>query len=156
MNIVRLEVSESEYRVEARADERLLNLLRDRLGLMGTKEGCGIGECGACTVLMNGRAVNACMVPAGSAEGASILTIEGLESPDGGLHPIQQAYMDAGAVQCGYCTPGMIMSTLALLQEHPKPKDEQIKEALSGNLCRCTGYTQIVDAVRLASGTAKS
>jgi carbon-monoxide dehydrogenase small subunit len=155
-NIVELEVNGRVYGVEARADERLLDLLRDRLGLMGTKEGCGIGECGACTVIMNGKAVNACMVPAGSAEGARILTIEGLEGPGGKLHPIQQAYIDAGAVQCGYCTPGMIMSTFALLKKHPDPKDEEIKEALSGNLCRCTGYTQIIDAVRLASGAEKS
>jgi len=134
-----------------RADERLLDLLRDRLGLLGTKEGCGIGECGACTVLLDGKAVNSCMVPAGAAQGCSVQTIEGLQKPDGELHPIQQAYIDAGAVQCGFCTPGMIMSSLELLSEHLKPTDGQIKEALSGNLCRCTGYAQIIDAVNLAT-----
>ena len=151
-NLVTLEVNGRTHQVEARADERLLDLLRDHLGLMGTKEGCGIGECGACTVLLDGKPVNSCMVPAGSAEGCRVLTIEGLEGPDGALHPIQQSYIDAGAVQCGFCTPGMIMSTLALLSEHPDPSDEQIKEALSGNLCRCTGYLQIIEAVRMAAG----
>ncbi len=149
---VTLEVNGREYSVPVRADERLLDLLRDRLSLMGTKEGCGIGECGACTVIMNGKTVNSCMVPAGSAQGAKILTIEGVESPSGELHPIQQSYIDAGAVQCGFCTPGMIMSTYALLAENRKPSDEQIKEALSGNLCRCTGYAQIIEAVHLAAG----
>jgi carbon-monoxide dehydrogenase small subunit len=149
--MVTLDVNGREYRVETTAKERLLDLLRDHLGLLGTKEGCGIGECGACTVIMNGKPVNACMVAAGSAQGARILTIEGLEGPKGTLHPIQQSYIDAGAVQCGFCTPGMIMSTFALLSEHPEPTDEQIKEALSGNLCRCTGYVQIIEAVRMAA-----
>jgi carbon-monoxide dehydrogenase small subunit len=149
--LVTLNVNGQDYKVESRADERLLDLLREGLGLMGTKEGCGIGECGACTVLMEGKPVNACMVAAGSAEGTRIVTIEGLEGPDGALHPIQQSYIDAGAVQCGFCTPGMIMSTYALLSEYPKPTDEQIKDALSGNLCRCTGYLQIIAAVRMAS-----
>ncbi len=156
---VTLEVNGREYSAAIRPDERLVDLLRDRLSLMGTKEGCGIGECGACTVIMNGKTVNSCMVPAGSAQGAKILTIEGVESPSGELHPIQQSYIDAGAVQCGFCTPGMIMSTYALLAEHKKPTDGQIKEALSGNLCRCTGYAQIIEAVHLAAeklGTAKA
>ncbi len=153
---VSLRVNGREHRVETSPDERLLDLLRNRLGLMGTKEGCGVGECGACTVLIDGRPVNACLVLAGSAEGAHILTIEGLEGPHGALHAIQQGYVEAGAVQCGFCTPGMIMSTYALLSEHPQPTDEQIKEALTGNLCRCTGYIQIIDAVRMAAGRLAS
>lgn len=136
--------------------ERLLDLLRNRLGLTGTKEGCGIGECGACTVLLNGRAVNSCMVPAGSLQNVEVLTIEGLQTTRGELHPIQQAFIDAGAVQCGFCTPGMIMSTLALLKHNSSPTDDEIKEALSGNLCRCTGYVQIVEAVRLAAGVIRT
>jgi carbon-monoxide dehydrogenase small subunit len=150
-NTVSLEVNGRPCRVEVRPDERLLDLLRDRLGLMGTKEGCGIGECGACTVLLDGEAVNACMVPAASMDGRRVLTIEGLEGPRGELHPIQQAYIDAGAVQCGFCTPGMIMSTFALLSKHPQPSHQEIKQALSGNLCRCTGYIQIFEAVQRAA-----
>jgi carbon-monoxide dehydrogenase small subunit len=148
---VRLRVNGAERSVQARPDARLLDVLRDQLGLFGTKEGCGIGECGACTVLLNGKTVNSCMVLAGSAQGAIVWTVEGLEGPGGELHPIQQAYIDAGAVQCGFCTPGMIMSTLALLLASAKPGDDEIKEALSGNLCRCTGYVQIIDAVRMAA-----
>ncbi len=149
--MVSLTVNGNPYAIEVAPHARLLDLLRDALHLLGSKEGCGIGECGACTVLMNGKPVNSCMVLAGSAQGSQILTIEGVAGIDGKLHPIQQAYIDAGAVQCGFCTPGMIMSTLALLMQHPEPTDDQIKEALSGNLCRCTGYVQIFNAVRLAS-----
>ena len=151
MNTVSLNVNGRAYRVEVRPEERLLDLLRDRLGLTGTKEGCGIGECGACTVLLDGEAVNACMVAAASVDGQRVLTIEGLEGPRGELHPIQQAYIDAGAVQCGFCTPGMIMSTVALLGKHAQPSEPEIKQALSGNLCRCTGYIQIFEAVQRAA-----
>jgi aerobic carbon-monoxide dehydrogenase small subunit len=129
----------------------LLELLRDRLELMGTKSGCESGECGACTVIVNGKAVNSCLFPAPEVEGASVTTIEGLARPTGELHPIQAAFVEKGAVQCGYCTPGMIMSSKALLDENPNPTDDEIRHALAGNMCRCTGYVQIVDAVRAAA-----
>jgi carbon-monoxide dehydrogenase small subunit len=135
---------------EVDADLRLLDLLRDELVLTGTKEGCGEGECGACTVILDGRAVNSCLVVAAQADGAEILTIEGL-SAGGKLHPIQQAYVEAGGTQCGFCTPGFILSTYALLKRVAHPTDEEIHSALEGNLCRCTGYTKILDAVRLAA-----
>ena len=128
------------------ANRTLLSLLRDDLHLKGVKEGCGVGECGACTVLMNGKAVNACMVLAPKADGAVITTIEGL-GDDKHLHPLQQAFIEHGAVQCGFCTPGMILSAKALLDENPHPTRLEIREGISGNLCRCTGYQQIVDAI---------
>jgi len=129
---------------------RLLDLLREQLHLTGTKEGCGEGECGACTVLVDGRPVNSCLLLAVQADGSEILTIEGLASGDR-LHPIQQAFVECGAVQCGFCTPGFIMSTYALLLHTPNPSDEEIRFALEGNLCRCTGYEKILEAVRLAA-----
>jgi len=128
-------------------DMNLLNFLREELGLTGTKEGCGSGDCGACTVIVDGKSVNSCLYPAVLAEGRSILTIEGLES-NGELHRIQKAFIDHAAVQCGFCTPGMIMSVYALLQDNPKPTEAEIRRAISGNICRCTGYQQIVDAVQ--------
>lgn len=127
----------------------LLDLLRDRLALTGTKEGCGIGECGACTVLLDGKPVTSCLVLAVEAEGHDIETIEG-EAVGGELSVLQQAFIDAGATQCGFCTPGMIMSARALLNRTPNPSDEEIVEAIAGNLCRCTGYEAIVDAIRIA------
>lgn len=128
------------------ANRTLLSVLREDLHLTGVKEGCGVGECGACTVLMNGKAVNACMVLAPKADGSEITTIEGLGN-ETHLHPLQKAFMKHGAVQCGFCTPGMILSAKALLDENPNPTRLEIREGISGNLCRCTGYQQIVDAI---------
>lgn len=128
----------------------LLELLRRGLALTGPKDGCSAGECGACTVLLNGEPVNACLVLAVEADGAEVVTVEGL-SRDGRLDPLQQAFLDEGAVQCGYCTPGMLISARALLARTPRPTEEQIREALVGNLCRCTGYVRIVRAVQKAA-----
>jgi carbon-monoxide dehydrogenase small subunit len=124
----------------------LLDVLRYELGLTGAKEACGKGECGACTVLVGGRAVSSCITPAMKAMNKEVLTIEGLGSP-GKLHPIQEAFIERGATQCGFCTPGMILSAKALLDENPTPTEEEVKVGLSGNLCRCTGYVKIVEAV---------
>jgi aerobic carbon-monoxide dehydrogenase small subunit len=144
-------VNGDEVEVLVAPQARLLDVIRGPLGLTGTKEGCGEGVCGACTVLVDGRAVNACLFPALEAEGLDVTTIEGLAGPLGGLAPIQQAFLDAGAIQCGFCSPGMIMASHALLSATANPSDEQIREALQGNLCRCTGYVQIMAAVRLAA-----
>ncbi len=140
--------------VEARPDMRALDLLRDLLGLTGTKEGCGRGECGACTILLDGEPVNACLVYAAKLQGRRVETIEALSSADGKLHPIQEAFLEEGAVQCGYCTPGMILSAKALLERNPTPDVPVIEEALSGNFCRCTGYAKIVKAVQRAARSA--
>ena len=144
--IVRLTVNGKPITVGVVPDERLLSTLRDRIGLCGTKEGCGIGECGACTVLVDGKAVNSCLVLTGQCDGAEIVTIEGLAAGDR-LHPLQQAFIDHGAVQCGFCTPGMILSAKALLDRVPNPTRDDVRTAISGNLCRCTGYEQIIKAV---------
>jgi aerobic-type carbon monoxide dehydrogenase small subunit (CoxS/CutS family) len=131
----------------------LVDLLRENFGLTGTKVGCREGECGACTVLVDGEAYNSCLMPALKVQGREVTTIEGLQKADGSLDPIQEAFMDVGAAQCGFCTPGMIMSTKALLDSNPNPNENEIRMALSGVLCRCTGYRKIVQAVKeVASG----
>ena len=148
---VSFEINGKQVTVDSLPNRTLLDVLREDLGLTGVKDACGgEGECGACTVIMDGRSVNSCMVLVGQAEGCAIETIEGL-AKDGELHPLQRAFAEAGAVQCGYCTPGAIMSAKALLQENPHPSDEEIREGLSGNLCRCTGYVKMVEAVRRAA-----
>ena len=133
----------------------LLKVIRDTFGLTGTKEGCGYGECGACTVLIDGLAVNSCLVLASQVEGKHIVTIEGLSSRDGELHPIQKAFIQKGAIQCGFCTPGMILSAKALLDQNTNPTEEEIKKAIVGNLCRCTGYVKIIEAIRAAQKTGR-
>lgn len=147
---VNLKVNSTDYSLFLPAKTTLLEVLRDYLGLMGVKEGCGKGECGACTVLLDGKAVPSCLILAPQAEGKEILTVEGLTQE--GLTPLQKAFVEEGAVQCGYCTPGMILSAEALLRENPNPSEEEIKEAISGNLCRCTGYLKIIKAIKKAGG----
>lgn len=135
-----------ETSVMTKPFSRLLDMLRDDLHLTGTKEGCSVGECGACTVIIDGKAVTSCMVPAGSVEGRNVITIEGVGTPDK-LDPIQEAVLKHHALQCGYCTPGFIMSAKALLDENPQCTKEEIRKQISGNLCRCTGYEQLVEAI---------
>jgi aerobic carbon-monoxide dehydrogenase small subunit len=142
--------------VYAQADWSLLRLLREGVGLKGAKEGCGAGECGACTVLVDGVAVDSCIYPALDAEDREVLTVEGLAGPGGELHPLQQAFIEKGAVQCGFCTPGMLMSAKGLLDQVADPTEHQIKSALAGNLCRCTGYTQIIEAVTDAAAELRA
>lgn len=144
-------VNSHQVTVEIQPDELLVDVLRDRLGLTGTKIGCNEGECGACTVIMDGQAVLSCLIPALRAEGCHITTIEGLSDGDV-LHPLQQAFVDHGAVQCGYCIPGFILSAKALLDRNPHPTREEIKESIAGNLCRCTGYVKIIEAIESVAG----
>ena len=146
---VSINVNGINYTKNIDSTTRLIDFIREDLKLKGTKEGCGEGECGACTVIVNGKAINSCLMLASSADGKNVITIEGVSDKDK-LHPIQEAFMEVGAVQCGYCTPGMILSAKALLDEKPNADEEEIKEALSGNLCRCTGYKKIIQAVMLA------
>ncbi len=141
--------------VEVAADTRLLDVLRDTMGLKGTKEGCGVGECGACSVLMDNRLVNSCLVLASQAQGRQIVTIEGIGGENGNLSDLQRAFIEHGAVQCGFCTPGMILAGEALLATNPNPSREDISESISGNLCRCTGYQQIIDAIEATATQSK-
>ena len=134
--------------VEAPADRTLLAVLRDQLGQTGTKQGCEVGECGACSVLLDGRLVNSCLVLAPQAGGRQVVTIEGIRGLEGGPNDLQQAFIDYGAVQCGYCIPGMVLAGESLLARKPRPTRAEIREAIAGNLCRCTGYQQIVDAIQ--------
>jgi carbon-monoxide dehydrogenase small subunit len=144
---IRLRVNDEEYSLEVENQDTLLDVIRDRLNMTGTKRGCETGDCGACTVIMNGKAVNSCLVLAVEADGAEVQTIEGL-AKEGELHPLQEAFVRHGAIQCGYCTPGMIMSAKALLDENSSPSEEEIKRAIAGNLCRCTGYIKIIEAIK--------
>lgn len=136
--------------VETEPDRRVVDLLRDDLGLTGTKEGCGSGECGACTILLDGETRLSCLMLAAQLQGRSVTTIEGV-SEGGHLHPVQEAFVEAGAVQCGYCTPGMVLTSIDILKRNPSPGREEIRRAIGGNLCRCTGYQKIVDAVERSS-----
>jgi carbon-monoxide dehydrogenase small subunit len=145
-----LTVNGDPYRVSVRPNQTLLDVLRDGLGLTGTKRGCDQGECGACTVHLDGRAVNACLVLAIDADGSEVTTIEGL-ARRGELHPLQKAFLEEGAVQCGYCTPGMILQAAAFLRQNPAPTTAQIRTGMAGNLCRCTGYAKIVRAIAAAA-----
>lgn len=144
----------NQMELEVESYWSLLYLLREHLELTGTKSGCESGECGACTVLVNGKAVNSCLFPAMEIEGTTVTTIEGMAKPSGELHSLQRAFVEQGAVQCGYCTPGMIMAAAALLNENPNPGEEEIRHAIAGNICRCTGYVQIIKAIMVASQTA--
>jgi aerobic carbon-monoxide dehydrogenase small subunit len=142
-----LKVNGSDCELEVEPRRTLLELLREDLELTGTKEGCGLGECGTCTVLLDGKPVKSCIVLAVEADGREIVTIEGVERADGTLHPIQQAFIDHGAVQCGFCTPGMVLSAKALIDEKSHPSELEVRQAIAGNLCRCTGYQKIVEAI---------
>ena len=152
---ITLEVNGVSETAEVEVGTTLLRFLRDGLDLTGTKEGCNEGECGSCMVLLDGRAVNGCLVLAVECDGRSVTTVEGL-SKDGVLHPLQKAFLTHAAIQCGFCTPGMVVSAAALLRENPDPTEDDVKKALAGNLCRCTGYRQIVDAVREAAAAMRS
>jgi carbon-monoxide dehydrogenase small subunit len=147
---LRLTVNGAERTVRVWPMARLLDVIREDLGLTGTKEGCGEGECGACSVLMNGKVVNSCLVAAVQAQGATLLTLEGLaREPE--LHALQEAFIRFNGAQCGFCTPGMVLASVALLQRNPDPGEAEIREGLAGNICRCTGYNKIVDAVQYAA-----
>jgi carbon-monoxide dehydrogenase small subunit len=143
---IQLSINGRHYTVDVEPHWTLLDMLRNELGMLGTKRGCDKGDCGTCTVLVNGRPVNACLYLAVRANSKEILTVEGLET-DEGLHPLQKAFLQKGAVQCGFCTPGMLMTAVSLLDENPSPSEEEVRCAISGNLCRCTGYQHIVEAI---------
>jgi carbon-monoxide dehydrogenase small subunit len=151
---IQLQINQKDYAVEVEPHWTLLDLLRDELGLLGTKRGCDKGDCGTCTVLVNQAPVNACLYLAVRSNGKQILTVEGLEN-EKGLHPLQKAFLEKGAVQCGFCTPGMLMAAVGLINENVDPTEEEVRDAISGNLCRCTGYQHIVDAVLAAKEKTK-
>ncbi|MBW1779649.1 MAG: (2Fe-2S)-binding protein [Deltaproteobacteria bacterium] len=153
--VIRLSVNDTDYEIAVRPNQTLADVIREEIGLIGTKKGCEVGECGTCTVILNGRPVNSCLILAVQANGGNVLTIEGLET-DQGLHPIQQAFVDKGAIQCGFCTSGMILSAKSLLDQNPKADEAEIRTAISGNLCRCTGYQKIVEAIRSVRNRARS
>jgi aerobic carbon-monoxide dehydrogenase small subunit len=144
---LRFTLNDAPVEVDAPGSRRLLDVLREELRLTGTKEGCGEGECGACSVLIDEQVVNSCLVAAGQVDGCSVVTVEGLALPDGKLSPLQRAFVERGAAQCGICTPGMLLAAHALLRDNPSPSADDVRVALAGNLCRCTGYTKIIDAV---------
>jgi len=148
---VHLKVNGYDYDLEVEPRRTLLELIREDLELTGTKEGCSLGECGTCTVLLDGKPIKSCITLAVQANGREVTTIEGLEQADGNLHPLQQAFIDHGAIQCGFCTPGMILAAKALLDEKPRPTELEVRNAIAGNLCRCTGYQKIVEAILAAS-----
>ncbi|MBT4265301.1 MAG: (2Fe-2S)-binding protein [Deltaproteobacteria bacterium] len=143
---IELSINQQAYTIDIEPHITLLDMLRNELELLGTKRGCEKGDCGTCTVLVNGKPVNACLYLAVRANGKEILTVEGLET-DAGLHPLQKGFLEKGAVQCGFCTPGMLMASVSLLDENPPPTEKEVRTAISGNLCRCTGYQHIVDAI---------
>ncbi len=147
-------LNNKQYELKVKPWQTLLELIREDLNLTGAKEGCGQGECGSCTVIMNGKTVNSCLVPAVEADGQEILTIEGLSDNDR-LHPIQKAFVGHSGMQCGFCTPGMIMSAKALLDSNPDPTEAEIRESISGNFCRCTGYTKIIESISAAADLMK-
>jgi carbon-monoxide dehydrogenase small subunit len=148
---IKIKINGVEHDLSVMPNTLLVNVLRDELNLIGTKDACGSGECGACTVILNGKSVLSCLLLACECDGAVVTTIEGLALEENKLHPIQEAFMEAGAVQCGFCTPGMILSAKYLLDVAPNPNEEQIQEGLAGNICRCTGYKKIFDAVKIAA-----
>jgi len=154
MEQLNITVNGKDYELQVKPSANLLDVIREDLGLTGTKEGCGVGECGSCTVIVDGITVNACLMLAMEAQGSRVTTIEGLADGEK-LHPIQQAFVDVGGLQCGFCTPGMILSTKALLDENDSPTDEEIRKGLEGNFCRCTGYTKIIESVRTAANMLK-
>jgi carbon-monoxide dehydrogenase small subunit len=154
MSRIKLNVNEEIYEIDVEPNWTLLHVLRERLRFTGTKCGCETGDCGACSVILNGKVVNSCLVLAVEADGAAVTTIEGL-AREGRLHPVQKAFVDKGAIQCGYCTPGLVMASKAFLDRNPDPTEQDVRHNLEGNICRCTGYTKIIEAVLSAAKTMK-
>ncbi|MDD3847141.1 MAG: (2Fe-2S)-binding protein [Syntrophorhabdaceae bacterium] len=152
--LITFRVNDREYEIAVAPNRTLTQVLREDLNLLGTKEGCGVGDCGACTVIVDGKPVNSCLVLAVQADGSDITTIEGVARGDS-LHTVQQTFVEMGAIQCGFCTPGMVLSATSLLDKNPRPTEREVREAISGNLCRCTGYQKIVEAVQEASRRMK-